>query len=113
MYSIPDFTPAENETVRQIVHEIYRETVEFYPADSEIMLNHGRRQLVDCPTLFWHSRDANFAVIRSGLNWYQCQFFYAPRDQYGTGREEYDSLEKCITTLLQVQADHERDYDPS
>jgi hypothetical protein len=28
------------------------------------------------------------------------------RDQFGTGRNEYTDLGECVTTLLQVQADH-------
>ncbi len=100
MDSIPNFTPAEIETVRQLVHQRYQETIEIQLTDSELMLDLKREQRVDCPTLFWHMHGANFAVIRSGLNRYRCQFFYTPHDQHGTGREEYDSLEQRGTTLL-------------
>ena len=110
MDSIPNFTPADIETVRQLVHQRYRETIQIQLADSELMLDLKRGQPVDCPTLFWHVHGANFTVIRNGLNRFRCQFFYTPHDQYGTDREEYDSLEQCVTTLLQVQADHERDH---
>ena len=110
MNSIPNFTPADIETVRQLVHQRYQGTIQIQLADSELILDLKRGQRVDCPTLFWHVHDANFAVIRSGLNRFRCQFFYTPHDQYGTGREEYDSLEQCVTTLLQVQADHERGH---
>ena len=110
MDSIPNFTPAEIEMVRHLVHQRYQETIEIHLADFELMLDLKREQRVDCSTLFWHMHGANFAVIRSGLNRFRCQFFYTPHDQYGTGREEYDSLEQCVTTLLQVQANHERDH---
>ena len=100
MNSIPNFTPADIEKVRQLVHQRYKETIEIQLADSELMLN--PKQRVDCPTLFWHVHGANFVIIRSGLNRFRCQFFYTPHDQYGTGQEEYDSLEQCVTTLLQV-----------
>ena len=110
MDSIPNFTPADIETVRRLVHQRYREEIEIQLTNSELMLNLKGEQQVDYPTLFWHVHGANFAVIRIGLNRFRCQFFYTPHDQYGTGREEYDSLEQCITTLLQVQADHERDH---
>ena len=113
MDSIPNFTPADIETVQQLVHQRYRETIEIQLADSELMQNPNREQRVDCPTLFWHVHGANFAVIRSGLNQFRCQFFYTPHDQHGTGRKEYDSLEQCVTTLLQVQANHERNHDQS
>jgi hypothetical protein len=77
------------------------------------MLNTEGKQQVDYPTLFWQVRGTNFAVIRSGLNRFRCQFFYTPHDQYSTGQKEYDSLEQCVTTLLQVQASHERNHDQS
>ena len=99
MDSIPNFTPAENETVPQLVHQRYQETIEIQLANSELMLDLEREQRIDCPTLFWHMLGANFAVIRSGLNRYRCQFSYTPHDQHGTGREEYDSLEQCVTIL--------------
>ena len=99
MDSIPNFTPADIETVRQLVHQRCRETMEIQLADSELMQNPNREQRVDCPTLFWHVRGANFAVIRSGPNRFRCQFFYTPHDQHSTGRKEYDSLEQCVTTL--------------
>jgi len=39
---------------------------------------------------------------------YRCQFFYSEAEQYGTGHDEYEELETCVITLLQVQSDHER-----
>ena len=110
MDSIPKFTPADIEMIRQLVYQRYRETIEIQPADSELMLNPKHEQPVDCPTLFWYAHGANFAVIRSGLDRFRCQFFYTPHDQYGTGREKYDALEQCVTTLLQLPAGHERNH---
>jgi len=34
---------------------------------------------------------------------------FTDADHYGTGRDQYADLETCLLTLLQVQADHERD----
>ena len=75
MDSIPNFTPAEIEMVRQLVHQRYQETIEIQLTDSELMLDLKREQRVDCPTLFWHMHGADFAVIRSRLNRYRRQFF--------------------------------------
>ena len=75
MDSIPNFTPADIETVQQLVHQTYRETIQIQLADSELMLDLKRGQPVDCPTLFWHVHGANFTVIRNGLNRFRCQFF--------------------------------------
>ena len=110
MDSIPKFTPADTEMIRQLVYQRYRETIEIQLADSKLMLNPKHEQPAEYPTLFWYVHGANFAVIRSGLDRFRCQFFYTPYEQYGTGQEEYDSLEQCVTTLLQVQADHDRNH---
>ena len=74
MDSIPIFTPADIETVRQLVHQRYG-GIEIQLTNSELMLNPKGEQQVDYPTLFWHVHGANFAVIRSGLNRFRCQFF--------------------------------------
>jgi hypothetical protein len=55
------------------------------------------------------ARGAQFVVFQTGESRYRCQFFYTDADHYGTGRDEYDDLETCVLTLLQVQSDHERD----
>jgi len=34
-------------------------------------------------------------------------FFYRIRDRFSTGREEYDDIGDCVTTLLKMQADEE------
>ncbi len=104
---IPDFTPEEIETVQDIVDQRYRKHVALEFADSELRLNPASRELTLCPTLFWSERGANFAVFKTGEGRYRCLFFYSASEQYGTGIEEYQDLGECVTTLLQVQADHE------
>ena len=61
MDSIPNFTPADIETVRQLVHQRYRESIQIQLADSELMLDLKGKQPADCPTLFWHVHSANFS----------------------------------------------------
>ncbi len=46
-------------------------------------------------------------IFKVAENRYRNQFFYSVKDQFGTGREEYDDLGDCVITLLRVQADHE------
>jgi len=75
MGSIPNFTSADIETVGQLVHQRYGETIKNQITDSELTLNPKREQRVNCPTLFWYVHGANFPVIRSGLNRFHCQFF--------------------------------------
>jgi hypothetical protein len=33
---------------------------------------------------------------------YRCQFFYFYAEHYGTGCDEYDNLDACAITLVQV-----------
>ena len=109
----PKFHPSRHRNGAAACSSEIRGGIEIQLTNSELMLNSKGEQQVDYPTLFWHVHGANFAVIRSGLNRFRCQFFYTPHDQHGTGRKEYDSLEQCVTTLLQVQANHERNHDQS
>jgi hypothetical protein len=105
---IPDFTAAEQELVAQLLMRRYARPVEVQMADSELQLTRESVALTLCPTLYWCERGAQFAVCKTGAGRYRCQFFYSEATQYGTGRAEYDDLENCVMTLLQVQADHER-----
>jgi hypothetical protein len=47
-------------------------------------------------------------VCKVAIDRYRCQFFYSEAEQYGTGKDEYDDLENCVLTQLQVQLDDER-----
>lgn len=109
MNQIPDFTDTELWVIRSAVTQRYGKTVELQLADSELKLDPAAPVLSTCPTVFWSERGANFVVCKIGEEHYRSQFFYSVRDQYGTGREVYDDLAECVTILLQVQSDHERD----
>ena len=104
----PDFTSGEQHTVSQALLERYGKRVQLQLVDSELQLDPQSAQLTDCPTLFWSERGADFVICKVGENRYRCQFFYSEHEQFGTGRDVYDNLAECVTTLLQVQADHER-----
>lgn len=105
---IPDFTAAEQELVAGLLVRRYSKPVPVQMADSELQLEAAPGMLTLCPTLYWCERDAQFVVCRVAADRYRCLFFYSETEQYGTGRAEYDDLENCVTTLLQVQSDHER-----
>ena len=47
------------------------------------------------------------SYLKVGEKSYRNQFFYTAREQFGTGREEYDEVGDCVITLLRLQADHE------
>ncbi len=109
MRAIPDFTEGELDTIRALTEQRFREAVELHLADAEVRLDKHTDALTDCPTVYWQSRGCNFVVFKTGEHEYRCQFFYNPMEQYGTGHERYEDLAQCVSALLQVQSDHERE----
>ena len=105
---IPDFSDPEQKLVSAILLERYGKLVPIQLADSELRLGASSEQLTSCPTIYWAERGAQFVVCKVAPERFRCQFFYSETEQYGTGHEEYQSLGDCVLTLLQVQADHER-----
>lgn len=109
MTAIADFTDKETWTVEQTLRERYGRAVPIEPAESQIRLHPTDRELTICPILYWEVGNCHFVVIKSGDKRYRCQFFYRVHQQYGTGVTEYDDLAECVVSLLQAQADHERE----
>ncbi|MDD5241146.1 MAG: hypothetical protein PHG47_05390 [Sulfuricella sp.] len=107
MSSIPDFTETECWVANATLKERYGHAVEVQQADVELRLDPGVPELTACPALVWKERGAGFVVSKVGDNRFRCQFFYSVREQYGTGRSEYDDLLECVVALLKLQADHE------
>jgi hypothetical protein len=105
----PDFTATELAEIDRLLQDRYGTPVEAQLADSELRLEPGNDALTVCPTAYWRARGAQFVVFKVAEGRYRCQFFYTDADHYGTGRAEYDDLRTCVLTLLQVQADHERE----
>lgn len=106
--NVPDFTEAEQEVVQAELSKRYGKHVDMELADSELQLDPASTELVLCPTLYWTARGAHFVICKVGNGRFRSQFFYSDAEQYGTGKEEYRGLHTCVVTLLQVQADHER-----
>src|SRR5574340_374276 len=104
---IPDFTDVERWTVATALHERYGRKIEAEVADVELRLDPVLPELTLCPALFWKEGGCSFLICKTGERRYRSQFFYSVREQYGTGREEYDDLADCVVTLLKLQADHE------
>ena len=103
--AIPDFTDAERWCVDTALTERYCRKVEVEQAEIELRLDPALPRLILCPALYW-KEGAQFVICKVGDKRYRCQFFYSGREQYGTGREEYDDLAECVVTLLQLQAEH-------
>jgi hypothetical protein len=106
---IPDFADADRRYVESLLEGRYGTPIAVELADSELLLGPADEDMSVCPTLYWTARGAHFVVFRVAAGRYRCQFFYSDADQYGTGRDDYTDLGDCVRTLLQVQADHERE----
>lgn len=106
--TISDFSAAQQESVANLLEQRYKKAVELQLADSELQLDPDSEELTTFPTLYWNERGAHFVVYKTGEELFRCQFFYTAEDQFGSGQDEYDDIEKCVSTLLQAQADHER-----
>lgn len=109
MAQIPDFTETELWIVRSTLKERYGREVELELAEAELRLSPEAQTLTPCPTVFWSERGAHFVICKLGDNHFRPQFYYRGYQQFGTGRDRYDNLAECVTTVLQVQADHERE----
>lgn len=112
MKPIPDIDDAERRVVERALRERYGRRVPTELAEVELKLSPQDESLTACPTLYWEERGAAFVITKLGDGRWRTMFFY-PADvqgeQYGTGRPEYDDLAECVTTVLRLQADHEKD----
>ena len=104
--SIPEFSNSEWQLVSQILRERYGRPVEPQLADVDVQLDPATEALTTCPALYWKELGAEFILVKIADRTYRCQFFYSTQEQFGTGRETYDDLGDCVTTLLRLQADH-------
>jgi hypothetical protein len=109
---VPDIDDAERWVVESALRESYGKRVETQLADVELKLSPQDEALTACPTLYWEERGAAFVIAKIGDGRYRTMFYY-PGDfnpeQFGTGRQEYDDLAECVTTVLRLQADHEKE----
>lgn len=107
-HTISDISPSELDEVTQMLAMRYRNPVVVEPVEAEIQVDPEGEELASCPGLYWEARGAHFVVFRFAEGSYRGQFYYSEAQQYSTGRDQFGSLQECVTTLLQVQADHER-----
>ena len=105
---ITDFNSAERWVIESALKERYGRIVAIELADSDLRLDPDTPMLTTCPTVFWSERGCNFLIFKTGEDRYRCQFFYSDEEHFGTGRTEYDELAECVSLLLQLQADHEK-----
>ena len=107
MNSIPDFSQEEIQFINQTLLERYKKPIETCLAYTELRLNPLGLELIECPAVCWEVDECHFIVSKCGKSNYHNQFFYGEHEHFGTGRDFYDDLFKCVTTLLRIQADHQ------
>lgn len=109
---IPDIDDTERWVVESALKERYGKRVETELADVELVLSAQDEKLIACPSLYWEERGAAFVITKVAEGHYRTMFYYPQDDhpeQFGTGRPEYDDLFECVTTVLRLQADHEKE----
>ncbi|MDH4274603.1 MAG: hypothetical protein OEW08_06165 [Gammaproteobacteria bacterium] len=107
--TIADFDADELAIINGALTQRFFRAPKIELADSELRLDPTSTQLVLCPAAVWVEQGVTFIVFKAGVSKYRCLFYLGPNDQFGTGIEEYTDLKTCVTTLLQVQADYDRD----
>ncbi len=110
MSSVPDITNAEHWAVSTTLRERWSgKNIELQTVDVEIKMHQFDRELTLCPALFWEVNETSFVIVKTGERSYRSQFYYRGYQQYGTGKSEFDDIADCVTTLLQVHADKEKE----
>ena len=104
---IAPMSDTERWVVQQAVNERYAKDVELQDVETEIRLHADDRELALCPGFYWNEHGCHFVLSKTGDSRYRSMFFYRVRDRFSTGREEYDDIGDCVTTLLKMQADEE------
>jgi len=107
MSKIPDFTDEEFKVVTDTLMERYGKPADLQRADIELRIYPDDRELTECPAIYWENADCHFILAKAGKAQFFSQFFYGPREQFGTGKQFYDDVFDCLVTTLRVQADHE------
>ena len=108
MSDIPDISDTEHWTIKTSLDERWgKDVITPELVDVEARLDPSDRELTECPAVFWHYKDCHFIIMKTGGNSYRTQFYYGNREQFGTGKREYEDLADCVVSLLRLQADHE------
>ena len=113
MSQIPDLTDNEVWIIQSTVNERYRAEVPLHLADAEVQLDPQSDELTSCPAVFWDQDGTSFVILKVGESRYRCQFFGRDLEMYAPSKPEYDELAECAVTLLQTQADHQREIQQS
>jgi hypothetical protein len=107
MSDIPGFDPHERRAIEAAMIYRYGQPVPLEEADVELRLTPGSDALTTVPGIYWNQRNVQFVVCKLAEKRYRSYFFYTEAQQYRIGEQDYDVIEDCVRTLLQLQVDHE------
>ncbi len=100
-------TDTERWNVSSAVKERYARDVVIQDVDTEIRLHIHDRKLTLCPGFYSNEYGCHLVLSKTGNSRYRRMFFNRIRDRFSTGREEYDDMGGCVTTLMKMKADEE------
>lgn len=107
--TIPDFTDSELWVVGTALKERFGREIELRGGESDVPLDPKSRHTTPCPAVYWQAGGVGFVICKTGERRYRSMFFYSVHDRYGTGRDEYDDLAECVSILLKLQADTDKE----
>jgi len=100
--NVNDFSADELKLIDDALEKRYGNPVKTERVDIEF----GDAEVAECPALYWEHDGCHFIIAKAEDKKFFNQFFYDDDEQFGT-EKPFDDLEICMTTLLQVQANHE------
>jgi hypothetical protein len=107
MSDIPDFNAQERRAVEAAMVYRYGQPVEVHETEVQVRLIPGSEELATVPGMYWNERNVQFVVCKLPDGRYRSYFFYTEEQQYRIGEQDYEAIEDCLRTLLQLQADHQ------
>lgn len=107
---INDFSDSDIQTVRKTLDGRWgKDKTELQLADVDVSLRADDKELLTCPALFWEYEGSQFIIFKIGPATYKAQFDYRGQNQYGTPESDFDNVQDCLVTVLQIHADLERE----
>lgn len=105
-----NFDDHELGVVAELLQRRYGRPTAFECAEAEIELDPAAAVTRTCPALYWEARGAQFVVCKAGEARYRGQFFEGAVAASDIGQREYADVGDCVTSLLRLQSDREREH---
>jgi hypothetical protein len=107
MNQFPEFDAMERSILDAAMIYRYGQPIRLEPAEIELKLAPADETPALCPGFYWNERGVQFVICKTGPKRYRSYFFYHEQPQYRIGEQDYEFLEDCVRSLLELQADHD------